>query len=70
MMDDAAVCTIRNGGKDVSLVYYDYKKMEYCIMSIPVNVDHDECYSFCWAMAVKKGSSIKVIDISSRVYEA
>lgn len=58
--------------KTVSLVYYDYKKIKYCITSIPLSVGHDELgsgVSFCWAMAVEKGKSIKVIDISPQVYE-
>lgn len=58
--------------KTVSLVYYDYKKMKYCITSIPLSVGHDELgygISFCWAMAVEKGTSIKVIDISPKAYE-
>ncbi len=71
---DIRTASTHYGGcsKTVSLVYYDYKKMKYCITSIPVSAGHDElgyCVSFCWAMAVEKEKSIKVIDISPQAYE-
>ena len=62
---------IQYGGREVSLVYYDYKKMQYCITRIPLSSGHEGFvyHSFFWAMAVEKGDSIKVIDISPREYE-
>ena len=62
---------IQYGGREVSLVYYDYKKMQYCITRIPLSSGHEGFvyHSFFWAMAVERGESIKVIDISPREYE-
>lgn len=60
-----------SGSKSISLVYYDYKKMQFCITTIPLSSGHENLHysSFCWAMAVEKGKSIKVIDVSPREYE-
>lgn len=60
------------GSRSASLVYFDYKKKQYGITRIPVSSGHSELgykQPFCWAMAVEKRESVKVIDISPRVYE-
>lgn len=61
----------KGNSENASLVYYDYKKMQYCITSIPLSVGHVESSypgAFCWAMAVDKGRLIKLFDISPRIY--
>lgn len=64
-----AYCAARHHER-ASFVYYDYKKMQYCITTIPVSTPSQFSYKdFCWAMAVEKRESVKVIDVSPRVYE-